>query len=905
MPPLFSLHGYNEGMHLIMTHEQADFDALAAMLGAYLMHEHAYPVLPRRLNRNVRAFLNLYGSDLPFVEIEDLPNEPVTAVTLVDTQSLVTLRGVSAKTRVQVVDHHTRRENLSPHWEVKIEPVGSCTCLFVEGLREHNGNLSPLHATLLLLGIYEDTGCLTYPSTTPRDAQAVGYLLERGANLEVANKFLNPALSAEQRRVYDLLLSMAETVEIGGLQVVISVADAGEMVDEISSVAHKIRDLLDPDALFLLVRTPEGIRLVARSTTDRVDVSSIASRFGGGGHGRAAAALIRIPEGATLPYQESGESPMEAIKREILNVLPRFIRPAVTVSQIMSANPLTVPPKMTAGEALKWMERYGFEGYPVVEDGKVVGLLNRRAVERAVAHKLSTLTVTSLMEVGSVFVYPDDPIERVRDVMAQSGWGQVPVVDRQIGNVVGIVTRTDLLRHISGEVPVPGRRNLARELEESIPEGRLMLIKAVAAEARRLHQAVYIVGGFVRDLLLGRPSLDFDIVVEGDAIHLARSLEKRYGGRILPHTRFGTAKWTISPIREKLAGMLSEKNKIDPQELPEALDLISARREFYDYPTALPTVERSSIKLDLHRRDFTINTMAVRLDGHHFGDLYDYWGGLRDLEQKVVRVLHSLSFVDDPTRQLRAVRFEQRFDFHIEHRTLQLMDEGRPLIRHLSGDRLRHEINLILQEEKVFAMLARLQELGLLAAIHPALRWDEGMRPAMQHVLREPLPESWEFPEKVANLPIRLALAYLVWLLPNPEGKGIAERLRLPATLQEHWQDARKLLENHQTIHDLAVSQVVKVLDEIALPALYAVYLLIENEYLKEVLERFVHTWRLVYPQTTGDTLRAMGIPPGPEYREILWQLRAAWLDGRVNSVEEEQALLQCLLSSATRGDSP
>ncbi len=888
-------------MHLIMTHEQADFDALAAMLGAYLMHEHAYPVLPRRLNRNVRAFLNLYGSELPFVEIEDLPNEPVASVTLVDTQSLVTLRGVSAKTQVHVVDHHARRENLPSHWDVKIEPVGSCTCLFVEGLREHNGNLSPLHATLLLLGIYEDTGCLTYPSTTARDAQAVGYLLERGANLEAANKFLNPALSAEQRRVYDLLLNAAETVEIGGLQIIISAADAGEMVDEISSVAHKIRDLLDPAALFLLVRTPEGIRLVARSTTERVDVSSIASRFGGGGHGRAAAALIRIPAGGTLPYQGVDEDPLDAIKREILHILPRFVQPAVSVSQIMSSNPLTVPPHLTAGEALKWMERYGFEGYPVVEDGNVVGLLNRRAVERAVAHKLNSLPVTSLMEVGSVFVYPDDPIERVRDVMAQSGWGQVPVVDRQTGNVIGIVTRTDLLRHISGEVPVPGRRNLAKELEESIPKGRLLFIKAIAAEARRLHQAVYIVGGFVRDLLLGRPSLDFDIVVEGDAIQLARSLEKRYGGRILPHSRFGTAKWTIAPVREKLAAMLSEENRIAPEELPEALDLISARREFYDYPTALPTVERSSIKLDLHRRDFTINTMAVRLDGHHFGDLYDYWGGLRDLEQKVVRVLHSLSFVDDPTRQLRAVRFEQRFDFRIEQRTLQLMDEGRPLIRHLSGDRLRHELNLILQEEKVFAMLARLEELGLLAAIHPALRWDPEMQPAMHHVLKEPLPQSWNLPEKVANLPIRLALAYLVWLLPNPEGKGIAERLRLPASLQDHWLDARRLLEDSLAFQDALPSQVVRVLDEVALPALYAVFLLTQDVHLKRILEKYVHEYRFVHPYTTGDTLKQMGIPPGPEYRNILWQLRTAWLDGAVTSLQEEQTLLLDLLSSSAR----
>jgi len=154
--------------------------------------------------------------------------------------------------------------------------------------------------------------------------------------------------------------------------------------------------------------------------------------------------------------------------------------------------------------------------------------------------------------------------------------------------------------------------------------------------------------------------------VEGNAINLAKALEKHFGGRMVSHSRFGTAKWQMAEIRAELIHRLPGNGPFDPADLPESLDLISARTEFYEYPTALPTVERSSIKLDLHRRDFTINTLALRLDGRHYGDLYDYWGGLNDLKRGAVRVLHSLSFVDDPTRMLRAVRFEQRFGFQIE-----------------------------------------------------------------------------------------------------------------------------------------------------------------------------------------------------------------------------------------------
>ena len=149
------------------------------------------------------------------------------------------------------------------------------------------------------------------------------------------------------------------------------------------------------------------------------------------------------------------------------------------------------------------------------------------------------------------------------------------------------------------------------------------------------------------------------------------------------------------------------------------MDFITARLEFYSYPTALPTVERSSIKFDLHRRDFTINTLAIRIDGKHFGELYDFWGGLSDIKNQVIRVLHSLSFIDDPTRILRAIRFEQRFEFNFEDRTLQLLLDARNLLSNLSGDRIRHEIDLILDEDNFGQILCRLQELEILKMIHP------------------------------------------------------------------------------------------------------------------------------------------------------------------------------------------
>lgn len=889
-------------MHVILTHEQADFDAVAASLGAYLMNEQAYPVLPRRMNRNVRAFLTLYGAELPFVETRDLPSgESIETVTLVDTQSLVTLKGMSQRSAVQVVDHHQLRPELPENWTVRVDQVGACTTLFVEGLREHNGVLNSIHATLLLLGIYEDTGSLTYTGTTSRDMRAAAYLLEQGASLQILSRFLNPPLSDEQRQVYDRLLRSAEQHQIHGQNILVAQAQAEDLSDEISTIAHKLRDLLDPDALFLLVRTNEGIRIVARSVTDNVDVARIAEQFGGGGHGRAAAALIRVTEAADEQGVIEKRPLLEDVHARLLHLLPETVRPSLSVRNIMSPKPQVLTPETSAERAARLMQRYGYEGYPVVENGRVRGLLTRRAVDRALAHRLN-LTASSLMESGEIFVHPQDSVEHLRRVMTESGWGQIPVADPDSGTIIGIVTRTDLIKTMGDLTPGPGKQNLATRLEEALSPARLALLKAIAAEAHEMHMAVYVVGGFVRDLLLSRPSPDFDVVVEGDAIALANSLAKCYGGRLLAHGRFGTSKWTIGEIRDRLAATLSAHSGtlLNPADLPDNLDLISARTEFYDYPTALPTVERSSIKLDLHRRDFTINTMALRLDGRHYGELYDYWGGQRDIRRKLVRVLHSLSLVDDPTRMMRAVRFEQRFGFKIEERTLQLIDEARPLVRQVSGDRLRHELSLILCEEAVLPMLSRLQELNLLSSIHPSLKWSPAYSAAFEQALKNEIAPEWRLPEKLGSLPLHHGLAVVAWFMHfDPmDADSVIHRLRLPADLQKVLQSAWNLQEMMAELPDKAPSRVTFYFDQMPPAALFLVNLFQPPPKIQKLIYQYLRLWRDIEPVTDGHTLRKMHIPTGPWYRDILSTLRAAWIDGQIASAQEEQALLQELLQS-------
>jgi tRNA nucleotidyltransferase (CCA-adding enzyme) len=871
-------------MRIILTHEQADFDALASMLGAYLLDETAVPVLPRKMNRNVRAFVTLYGAELPFVDPHDLPNETVESICLVDTQSMATIRGVGPDTLVHIVDHHSIRSDLPPAWTISSEDVGATTTIFVEDLQERNGGLSMIEATTLILGIYEDTGSLTYSRTTARDLRAASFLLEQEANLRIAADFLNHPLSAEQQKLFNSLREHLESYQVHGHCIVIVCGNASGMDEELSTVAHKLRDLVDPDALFMLITTRAGVQMIGRSTSDQIDVAEITSRFGGGGHSRAAASLIKGRE-------------LDEVHEELIDMLPEFVRPAITVAEIMSNNPQVLGTETLVQEAAERMQRFGYEGYPVVKDGRVVGLLTRRAVDRALAHKLN-LTAGSLMDEGQVIIHPDDSIDHLQHLMTDTGWGQIPVIDAANDKIIGIVTRTDLLKILTTQAAQQGHVIYADKLEQAMPQARLALLKVVAEIACEQKAALYIVGGFVRDLILELPGQDFDLVVEGDAIALARQLQDRYGGRLTTHARFGTGKWLIANIRQDLAGYLGEAENAD--QLPEFLDLISARTEFYTHPTALPTVERGSIKLDLHRRDFTFNTLALRLDGSHYGELHDYWGGVNDLREGLVRVLHSLSFVDDPTRMLRAVRFEQRFGFHIEKRTLELLVEARSLLGQVSGDRIRHELDHILDEEQRVRMIERLAELGLLKEIHPALVWDEECRENLQMLsYRESKPLMGLKLDLKRGTSLR-KLAYILWIISQPVEKvqAVLRRLRYPATQVSAVLAACRLWKDLPRLKNAKLSLIANRLEDVPPIALYANFLAARDEQVCNDFQTYLNRVNTIVPTVTGYDLKARGVPPGPVYKRILSSIRDGWLDGKIENVGQERAYLDELLSN-------
>ena len=412
-------------------------------------------------------------------------------------------------------------------------------------------------------------------------------------------------------------------------------------------------------------------------------------------------------------------------------------------------------------------------------------------------------------------------------------------------------------------------------VEKHLPAEPRRLLSQISRAAEAHALPVYLVGGFVRDLLLGRPAdaraasrWDFDFVVDGDAPALARALARELGGEVVVHTPFKTATWTAPS--------------------GAATDFATARMETYPLPGALPVVAPAPIADDLRRRDFTVNAMALRVDGRRFGELLDPHGGQADLAARVIRVLHPLSFQDDPTRMFRAARYEQRLDFNIARETLALIPGAWDSLAALTGDRMRHEFALIFRETKASAMLTRLGELDILRRVHPSLHWGD------KELARA---------EAIAQLPVA------DWrVAPSPEPDAFYFALMLGESDAAQVESAlARLNVNREVFQAVAeavalragwarASEATAALDQSSELGVMAAYVLYDEA--RANLHDYLAHWRFVRAETTGDDLIALGLTPGPGFKKILWSLRAARLDGEVADASGERALLTRLLQS-------
>lgn len=880
-------------MHVIVTHPNADFDAVASLLGAWHLYPDATPVLPPTLNRNVRDFVTLYGKKLPFVHQSELERKPIQRLTVVDTQHIPDLKKLAPNLSIHIIDHHDLHQSPPKNAKLSLTHTGATVTLLVEQIREASKRLTPIEATLMLLGIYEDTGSLTYGSTTPRDLQAAAWLMSEGrAHLDLVREYLNYAMSDEQKALYEQLVGDMETCTIHGHTIIISAARVDHYVEEISGLASRLRDLYQPEALFIVVQMTDHVQMVARSITDAVNVADITEKFGGGGHPRAAAALIK-------------KKSLADIRKQLKQLLQLEVQPALNVGQIMSKGARTLAPNDTIRHAAEMMDRYGHEGFPVVDESrkKIVGILSRREVDKARRHQLEGAAVRQFMTKGEFYVTPDDSVDAVQSIMTNNQIGQVPVVDPHSGQIIGIVTRTDIINlwqitQSDNLTPL----NLARQLEQTLASELFNLLCEAGEVAGSQGDSLYIVGGFVRDLLLTMlnaansnakaktsPRFDLDLVVEGNAIALAHHLQQRNGGRVRSHSRFGTAKWILDhPIP-------FHADAATPHVTLSSLDFVTARTEFYRHPSALPEVEQSSIRQDLHRRDFTINTLALRLTPEHFGELLDFYGGQSDLEARLIRVLHSLSFVEDPTRMLRAARLMARLEFELEERTAELLDDALDLLDRVSGERILHELELIFKERRPELALQKLDELGILAAIHPGLMVDAWLVEQIEN-LRSGLGNTPWRNTKPATVHY---LGLLTFSLARDELDDLLERLNLRVNQRAVLKQVYAIKRNAAKIaRAKKASSLYHLLENTTDDARLVAWLALDHPEAQAQLVRFQTRLKNVAPLIDGDYLKAeMALRPGPIFKTIINTLRDARLDGLVESLADERTLVEQIIA--------
>ncbi|MCX7823498.1 MAG: CBS domain-containing protein [Syntrophobacterales bacterium] len=878
---------------VITTHVNADFDGMASMIAVSKLYPDGILVFSGSQEKLIRDFFvqttsYLYG----FKKLKEVDLSRLKRLVLVDTRQSSRIGKFSElltreDLEVHIYDHHPDSEDdivifngqgyvpaegfCFKTGEVLIRSLGSTTAILTGLIRERGIAITPEEATIMALGLYEDTGSFTFSSTRPEDLEAAAYLLRCGADLNMVSDMITKDLSSEQIAILYELIQSARVYTIHGIDICVTSVSLDRYVGDFAVVVHKFRDIENLNVVFALARMEDKVYMVARSRIPEVNVGEIAAYFGGGGHASAASATIR-------------DKTIIEVENRLWEILKSNIKPAPQARDLMTSPPICIDAEATVKEAEELMLHYSINAVPVLKDGEVVGILSRQTAEKAVYHGFGASPVHTYMHRDIATVSPDQSILDIQKPLIEQHQRILPVVEED--RIVGVITRRDLLKYLVEErstepttlngVPVGEKRkqkNILSMMRERLPEYIIELLGRLGEVGKELNYGIYAVGGFVRDILLKQHNLDIDIVVEGDGIAFAQIFASRYGLRLRSHRKFNTAV-LIFPDGLKV-------------------DVASARMEYYRYPAALPVVEFSSLKMDLYRRDFTINTLAIDIHPERFGQLIDYFGGQRDIKEKVIRVLHSLSFVEDPTRILRAIRFEQRFGFQINRQTERLMRNAvqMGLLERLGGYRLFHEFQHILSEENPVGALRRMAEFRIFSIFSPNMVWNERKERIFKN-LKDVI--SW-YELSFFNERLERWWVYffgLLYGLSREEIEMIGKKLdfnpRRQERLLEAYERINEVLRGVRALKNPPPSIVYKHFQDCETEELLLVMALVEDEQVKRMVNQYMTHYRYEQTKLRGQDLKEMGIPPGPFYRKILTELLYARLDGVVRTREDE-----------------
>ena len=873
-------------MDIITTHIGADFDSLAAMVAAKRLYPEAELVFPGSQERSVRDFLaqefrNIYE----FKKVKHVDLQRVRRLIVVDTRQADRLGALAECLAnphlvLHLYDHHPDSPtDLHGEFEL-VQPFGSTTTIFVRLFQERGIVPTRDETTLMALGIYEDTGSFLHSSTCPEDLSAAAWLLSFGANLDVVTQFLSRELSSEQIGLIGQLQREAASYHIQGVNVVIAKLTLTDYVDDFAIIVQRMMVLDNLDVLFALISMGERIYLIGRSRIPEVNAGGVAREFGGGGHASAASATIR-------------ELTMTEAEEQLIGLLHQHIRPKAVAAEIMSAPVIVVTPDVTIDQANALMTRYNITVLPVVreaggqESGRhpkgLLGMLSRTVAEKAIFHRLGEVSVGDYMTTEIATLPESGSLADIQRLIIEHRQRLIPVVRDE--SILGVITRTDLLSLLvndpatlpadllrGDERPSAERtRNLTNVMTQVLSRDLIVLLREIGEAAEQLGCNAYVAGGFVRDLLLHVRNTDIDIVIEGDGIRFAKHLAELHHGVVHPHEKFGTA--TV---------VLADQSKID---------VATARLEYYEHPAALPTVEHSSIKLDLYRRDFTINAMAIHLNPDRFGMLVDYFNCQNDLKERRIQVLHNLSFVEDPTRIFRAVRFEGRLDFKITRHTEKLIKNTvrMNLFSRTAEPRFFHELKLILSEHDPLPALRRLDGFKLFPFLWPDLRPNLKIDRRFVHFLTQANRVISWYNLLYLDEPIEPWMVYLLAIMSRSRTKELisfCHRFDLPPRIRrrliQQKNDAERIAQDMLKRPYLKPSEIYWLLAGLDNEGLLHLMTIARKRFMQKAVSLYVTTLRKASPLLSGDDLKAMGYIPGPQFRLIRNHLIELQLDGEI-----------------------
>ena len=871
-----------KGLTVITTHINADFDALASMLAAQKLYPDAVAVFPGSQEKNLRNFFiksMVYLFNM--ADIKDIELADIKKLVLVDTRQANRIGKLSAilnrpDVDIHIYDHHpSMGGDIKGHYEVN-RATGSTVTILTEIIKKKNIEISPDEATIMCLGIYEDTGSFTFPSTTEKDFQAAAFLLSKGANLNVVSNLISREISPEQVGLLNDMIQAATRYNINSIEIVITSVSTDNYISDFAFLVHKMVKMENLDAIFAIARMADKIYIVARSRIPEVDVGAIVTLLGGGGHTFAAAATVK-------------DKTLAQIENELIEILYKKIRSRNLAKELMSSPAITVGAEVTCKTARELLTRYNINALLVTqkENGNetIKGFITRQIIEKAMYHGLDHIPVREYMTTELAYVEANAELAEIQEKIIENKQRILPVIDN--GIIAGVITRTDLLNILVRQSNdfEPGTpdfhkqhghartRNVLKFMKERFTPRIIELLETIGKKAEELGCRAYVVGGFVRDLFLYRDNEDIDIVIEGDGIEFAKQYAKIIGARIHSYAKFGTAV-IIFPDGFKI-------------------DVASARMEYYKFPAALPTVEMSSIKLDLFRRDFTVNTLSIQLNPGRFGLLIDFFSAQKDLKEKTIRVLHNLSFVEDPTRVFRAIRFEQRFGFSIGKLTSGLIENAVKMdfFKRLSGRRVFTEIRQILEEENPLAAIVRMNEYHLLDVIHPSIILNDDMISLFNSVkkvlswhdllfLEEPYMKWTVYflallrscnKETVSEICKRFEIA--------PRHRGIFCKERFEADRYISLTERNLPVKNSTIYRGISVFKIELILYMMAAT---------KNEALKRSISNYFTQLRHIRATIKGKDLKKLGIEPGPIYRKILDAVLDGKLNGRIKNFNDE-----------------